>query len=152
MRRTDREITDKTEIRDIIRKSKVCKLAMCNGERPYLVPMCFGFKDDTLFFHSATRGKKIDILKKNPHVCFEFEALTQVIKSAKACRWGMKYQSVIGYGKVEFVEDAGAKREAFDIIMKQYADGTFSYEDAAIESTVVLKVKIQSMTGKKSEI
>lgn len=152
MRRRDKEITDIKEIEDIILRSKVCKLAMCLDNRPYIVPLCFGFKDNTLYFHSAAAGKKIDILEKNPNVCFEFEILTQVIKSARACKWGMKYRSVIGYGIADIITDENIKRRAFDIIMKQYSGESFEYEDAFLKSAVIIKVEIQSLTGKKSDI
>jgi len=152
MRRSEKEITDRKAIEDIILRSKVCKLAMCEENRPYIVPLCFGFKNNTLYFHSAPKGKKIEILKKNPNVCFEFEIFTQIIKSAKACKWGMRYKSVIGFGKAGFITDDDLKRQAFDIIMNQYADGSFIYEDALLKSVVVINVEIQSMTGKQSEI
>jgi len=152
MRRSDKEITDRKAIEDIILRSKVCKLAMCEENRPYIVPLCFGLKNNTLYFHSAPKGKKIEILKKNPNVCFEFEIFTQIIKSAKACKWGMRYKSVIGFGKAGFITDDDLKRQAFDIIMNQYADGSFIYEDALLKSVVVINVEIQSMTGKQSEI
>ena len=152
MRRRDREVTDKNAIEDIILRSKVCKLAMCESNQPYIVPLSFGFKDNTLYFHSAPKGKKIEILKKNPNVCFEFEILSQVVKSAQACKWGMKYRSVIGYGKAGFITDEDMKRQAFDIIMKQYTDESFEYEEALLKSTIIIKVEIQSMTGKQSDI
>ena len=152
MRRRDKEVTDKKAIEDIILNAVVCKLAMCDGHHPYIVPLCFGFKDNTLYFHSAQEGKKIDMLKKNPNVCFEFDIFTQVIKSAKACKWGMKYRSVIGYGKASFITNDDLKRQAFDIIMNQYENGAFTYEDALISSTVIIKVDIESMTGKASDI
>ena len=152
MRRSEKEITDRKAIEDIILRSKVCKLAMCEENRPYIVPLCFGFKNNTLYFHSAPKGKKIEILKKNPDVCFEFEIFTQIIKSAKACKWGMRYKSVIGFGKAGFITDDDLKRQAFDIIMNQYADGSFIYDDALLKSVVVINVGIQSMTGKQSEI
>ncbi|UCD90447.1 MAG: pyridoxamine 5'-phosphate oxidase family protein [Desulfobacterales bacterium] len=152
MRRRDREITDNKAIENIILRSTICKLAMCDRHQPYVVPLCFGFKENTLYFHSASKGKKIDVLKKNPNVCFEFDILTQVIPSAKACKWGMKYKSVIGYGKASFVTDDDLKRQAFDIIMKQYADGSFLYEDASLKATVIIKVEIESMSGKQSDI
>jgi hypothetical protein len=152
MRRSDKEITDRIAIEDIILRSKVCKLAMCEENMPYIVPLCFGFKNNTLYFHSAPKGKKIEILKKNPNVCFEFEIYTQIIKSAKACKWGMRYRSVIGFGKAGFITDDDLKRQAFDIIMNQYGDGPFLYEDALLKSVVLINVEIQSMTGKQSEI
>lgn len=152
MRRSDKEITDKKAIEDIISRSKVCKLAMCEKNIPYIVPLCFGFKDNTLYFHSALKGKKIDILKKNPNVCFEFEILTQVIQSAKACKYGMKYRSVIGFGTAGFITNEDLKRQALDVIMNQYADGSFIYEEASLKSVIIIKVEIHSMTGKQSSI
>jgi len=152
MRRSEREIADRSAIEEIISRSKVCKLALCDGRIPYIVPMCFGFKDNTLFFHSAPKGKKIDILKKNPNVCFEFDILTQVIQSAKACKWGMKYKSVIGFGTASFIAEDDLKRQAFDTIMNQYANGSFLYEEASLKSAIIIKVEIHSMTGKQSEI
>ena len=152
MRRSEKEITDKKAIEDIISRSKVCKLAMCDRDIPYIVPMSFGFNDNTLYFHSAPKGKKIEILKNNPNVCFEFEILTQVIKSARACKWGMKYKSVIGFGTAGFITDDGLKREAFDIIMNQYSDESFSYEEAPLKSAIIIKVEIHTMTGKQSDI
>ena len=152
MRRSDKEIIDKKDIEDIILRSTVCKLAMCEENMPYIVPLCFGFKNNTLYFHSAPKGKKIEILKNNPNVCFEFEIFTQVIKSAEACKWGMKYRSVIGFGKASFIaDDIDLKRQALDII-NQYADGSFKYEETLLKSIVVIKVDIHSMTGKQSGI
>ena len=57
MRRKDREITDIEEIRDIIEKCKVCRLAMQDEEGLYLVPLNFGYEFEeeslALYFHSA---------------------------------------------------------------------------------------------------
>ena len=69
MRRAEREIKDKSEIEKIIMKAIVCRVAVCEDNEPYVIPMCFGFKDGALFFHSAQEGKKVEILKKNDRVC-----------------------------------------------------------------------------------
>ena len=64
MRRKDREINDKFAIESIIRKASVCRLAMVDGNRPYIVPLCFGYQGDALYFHSANVGKKLDRANK----------------------------------------------------------------------------------------
>jgi hypothetical protein len=135
---------------DILSRATVCRLGLCDGGRPYVVPLCFGYKDNTLYFHCAGQGKKLDILRKNNNVCFEVDIDHELIKGKAACEWGMKYKSVIGFGKAVFVEDAELKRKALDVIMKQYAEGTFEYPANAIENIVVIKVEIESMTGKQS--
>jgi hypothetical protein len=151
LRRKDKEVTEKSEIESIIRKSLVCRLGLADNGTPYIVPLCFGYKDNCLYFHSAREGRKIDILKRNNEVCFEFDDNLQVKSGKAACDWGMKYRSVIGYGRASFIEDPEAKRKALDIIMAQYADGAFEYSEKALGEALVIKVEIQSMTGKKSD-
>ena len=135
----------------IIHGAKVCRLGISGEEYPYVVPLCFGYKDNTLYFHSADRGMKIDLLKKNPKVCFEMEAGYELKILPKICGWGMHYQSVIGFGEAEFVESPEEKRGCLDIIVRHYdPDVTPDYPDTALEHTTVIKVHIRSMSGKKS--
>ncbi|MDH3343862.1 MAG: pyridoxamine 5'-phosphate oxidase family protein [Desulfobacteraceae bacterium] len=150
MRRTDKEITDSVEIESIIQRSLVCRLGMVDENRPYIIPLSFGYKDNTLYFHSANEGRKIDILKRNNTVCFEFDIDCEPIKADNACEWGMKYKSVIGFGKAYFVDGFEAKCAAMDIIMQQYSDETFDYPKTKVKNTVFIRVEIEHMTGKQS--
>ena len=149
MRRKDQEITDINAIEDIIRKGQVCRLALSENGRPYIVPLCFGYKENNLYFHSAREGKKIDILRKNKNVCFEIDIDQELVKGKKACNCSMKYRSVIGFGKAEIVEDVDLKRRALNIIMQNYLEGFFKYPEESIKNTVIIRVEIESMTGKK---
>jgi nitroimidazol reductase NimA-like FMN-containing flavoprotein (pyridoxamine 5'-phosphate oxidase superfamily) len=150
MRRKEKEIADKSEIESIIRKSLVCRLGLADNGAPYIVPLCFGYKDNSLYFHSAREGRKIKILKRNNEVCFEFDGNLEVKAGKTACDWGMNYRSVIGYGRASFVEDPEEKRMALDVIMAQYTDGAFEYSEKALGNALVIKVAIESMTGKQS--
>ena len=151
MRRKEKEITAKDEIESIIRKSTVCRLALADDGRPYIVPLCFGYSNNALYFHSAREGKKIEILKKNNHVCFEFDIHPEIKQGDTACAWGMKYRSVIGYGTATLIDDSEQKREALNIIMAQYADGAFEYAQKSFDKMLVIKVDVSEMSGKKSD-
>jgi len=150
MRRSEKEITDKSAMEAIIHASLVCRLALSDGNQPYIVPLCFGYQDRTLYFHSALEGKKIDILKKNNRTCFEFDVNSEIIKAEKACKWGMKYQSVIGFGKAVLLENIAEKKKALNIIMNHYSDRDFHFTDKAIKKIAVIKIEIEGMTGKHS--
>jgi nitroimidazol reductase NimA-like FMN-containing flavoprotein (pyridoxamine 5'-phosphate oxidase superfamily) len=150
MRRKEKQITAMAELEAVIRKALVCRLAMVDDGRPYIVPLCFGYQNNTLFFHSAKEGKKLDILKKNKNVCFEFDVDAELKKGKSACDWGMTFQSVIGFGEASLVEDPSAKRSALDIIMRQYAEGSFAYTDTVVENTAIIRVAIANMTGKRA--
>ena len=67
-----------------------------------------------------------------------------------ACTWGMKYQSVIGFGKGSIIDDIESKRKALNIIMQHYSRNSYEYPDKIVKKTVVIKVEIEHMTGKQS--
>lgn len=150
MRRKEREISDRSDIESIIHRSAVCRLALSVENRPYIVPLCFGYEGNTLYFHSAPEGKKLDILRENDDVCFEFDIDVEAVRADDACDWGMKYRSIVGFGKASFIEDVESKRNALDIIMKQYSGGSFSYSIKALEKTTLFKVEIENMSGKQA--
>ncbi len=150
MRRKDKEVSNRNAIESIISTARICRLAMADETGPYIVPLCFGFRNNALYFHSAAEGKKLGLLRKSPRVCFELDCDTEVRTGAKACDFSMRYRSVIGFGTAAFVEAEADKREALDIIMNHYAEGTFDYPDAAVNRISVFKVEIDTMTGKTS--
>ena len=152
MRRKDREITDKSIINKIIQKSLVCHVGLVDGNRPYIIPMNFGYQNNTIYFHSALIGKKIDLIKQNNNVCFEFDVNVEIIEGKHACNWSIKYQSIIGYGKAVFISDITEKTKALNIIMMQYSNRTFMFDEKQLNKTAIIKVEIESMTGKFSGI
>ena len=150
MRRRDREITDRTELDRIIRRAQVCRLAMVDGHRPYVVPLCFGYDGHCLFFHTAAAGRKIDILRRNPRVCVEFDVDCRPVSADDPCGWTMGFRSVLGVGRAEFVEDPEGKRRALDLIMRQYAGPDLHpiYREDQVQRILVLRVHLQTLTGK----
>ncbi|PLX81247.1 MAG: pyridoxamine 5'-phosphate oxidase family protein [Desulfuromonas sp.] len=151
MRRNEKEIKEFERIEEVIRKAPICRLGLNDNGRTYIVPMNFGYKDKTLYFHSAKAGKKVDLLKANPEVCFELDIDFGLVKKEKeGCSWSARYRSVIGYGRAEMIERLEQKREALDILMAHYSDESFNYPFASIEKTLLFKVEIESVTGKQS--
>ncbi len=128
LRRNDKEIKDKNEIAAILKRAIVCRIAFSENNKPYIVPVNFGYKDNCLYFHSAPEGKKIDILRNNNTVCFEIDIDFDIIKAATPCNWSAKYRSVIGFGKAFFVEDFEEKRSALNHIIQKYSDISNEYE------------------------
>ena len=63
----------------------------------------------------------------------------------------MKYRSVIGFGTASFVVDPSEKAAALDIFVEHYAVSPEEYPEALLKVTKVLKVEIDSMTGRKSD-
>ncbi len=151
MRRKDLEMASQTEIEAIIAEAMICRLAMCDGNQPYIVPLNFAYRDDTLYFHCAIQGKKLDILANNNRVCFEMDVGLELKRGDSACASGMKYGSVIGFGTATVIDDPSEKAAALDILVEHYSVSPEEYPEALLNVMKVIKVDIESMTGKKSE-
>lgn len=150
MRLGKREITRKTEIEDVLKQAKVCRLAISDKNAPYIVPMNFGYRDGVLYFHSAGEGRKIDLIRRHPKVCFEVDELIRLKKTKQACGWGAEYKSVIGEGTIRFLVSKEEKKKGLDIIMAHYSDRSFDYPDETLDQTAVLALVIDRMTGKQA--
>jgi hypothetical protein len=150
MRKSNREITDHAKIEAVLRQATVCRLALCDEGWPYIVPLNFGYHDKRLFFHTATSGRKLDIIKRNDRVYFEVEGESAIVASHRACDWSMRYASVIGFGRARLIDDRSEKRQALDIIMRQYSDRLYTYPDDVLAKTAIIRIDIESMTGKRT--
>ena len=152
MRRPEKQMAHRARIDALIRASRACRLGMSDGNQPYVVPLCFGYDGTALYFHSARDGRKLDILHRNPRVCVEFDAMGEVTEAEDACSWGLAYQSVIAFGTAQLVDDPEEKRKGLHLLMAQYArpGQEFSFPDANVGRTTVIKVVVDEITGKRS--
>lgn len=150
MRKKNKEITDTKLIEAIIQRCQVCRLGLSDNGIPYVVPVCFGYRDRTVFIHCAPEGRKIDIIKRNDRVCVEFDGDYALIQGDKACAWSMRYRSVIAWGKASLIENPQEKRQALDVIMAHYSVGSFEYPDQKLAITAIIAVTIEKVTGKQS--
>jgi hypothetical protein len=150
MRRNEKEIKDLAEIERVLRRSQICRLGLCDRGIPYVIPLCFGYKDKTLYFHCAQKGRKLDIIRDNNNVCFEVETDLELVRHEEACKWDFKYRSVIGFGKASLVEGLKAKKEAFAIIMAHYSDEKHDIPETNLNGVAIVRIDIQSLTGKSA--
>lgn len=152
MRRRDREITEFDEIVKVIEKCEVCRLALNDGEYPYILPLNFGMElidgKITFYFHGAQEGKKYELIQRNNKASFEMDCATRLVTILEDGNCTMEYESVIGQGTVEIVPD-DQKERALDILMKHYHKEDFPYNKAVIPITKVFKMTVERCTGKR---
>jgi hypothetical protein len=155
MRRSDREVNESSLIEAIIQKADVCRLALVDNGKPYIVALNFGYlKEDPncIYFHCAHEGRKIDIIKKNNQACFQMDVDHELLTAKKACGYTMKFKSIVGYGKITIVESKLEKIKGLNAIMKQYTkQDQFEYPDKMLDITTILKLEIEEIKAKVKE-
>ncbi|MDD2335564.1 MAG: pyridoxamine 5'-phosphate oxidase family protein [Geobacteraceae bacterium] len=149
MRRKEREITDRREIDAIIRSGNIMRIALVDGDIPFLVPVFYAFDDSALYFHSAQAGTKMELMKRNNNICFEISVDQGFIESGEACDFEARHRTVIGIGKAVFVEDDAEKIKALDLIVAHFSQKIFEYPKTNLDRTAVIRIDIESVKGKK---
>lgn len=156
MRRKERQVSQEEAIQ-IIEKCDSCALGLVDGDKPYIIPMNFGHEYNNgelvLYFHCAKEGTKLDIIEKNNKACFEMDCSHELVKAELVCHYGMNYESVVGNGTIEVVEDQAEKIHALKCFMKQYEkEMDFEFEEKHANAVKILKLSVEEFTGKKLKI
>jgi len=132
----NRVVTERAEMDEVLRGCKVCRLGVTDdGEAVYL--------------HTGLKGRKIEILHRNPRVCLEFDILDGMIEADRGCGWSMRFRSVLVFGTAVELNDTKEKRRGLRAIMAQYSPGDYTFPDEILERTAAIRVEIDSMTGRK---
>lgn len=150
MRRKNRQVTDMNEIRRIIEECKVARIGMNDEGAVYIVPMNYGCEcaDDgklTFYFHCSKVGRKIEILKKNPDICLELDGRHALVEGNAPCSYSYYFASLIGNGRVEFIEDTQDKTHGLKVFMrhqtgKEFAEADFS--EKWVNAVCILRVEL----------
>lgn len=152
MTRRERQVTDIDEIIKILDKSKVAHIGMIDGDEPYVVPMNYGYVMDgeklTVYLHGAKRGRKLDVMRKNPKVFFEAVCDIVPFEGEVACKYGITYASVMGRGTAHIVEDVEEKKRALSILMKTQTGKDFSFDDKLVSVVSVIRIDVLEYTAK----
>ena len=140
------DITGMEELESIIKSCDICRVGMVDGSRPYVLAFNFGYEDQTIWLHAAKEGRKIDVLKRNNHVCVEFDTDHKLFARHEkvACSWRWAYRSVLVHGRAIFVDDYDEKIKGLNIFMKNYSDREFKYSKPAVDNIRIIKIPVSS--------
>ena len=157
MRRQDREVTDSMKIADIISRCACCRIGFYDDGEIYIVPLNFGheIKDDSyvFYFHGASEGRKIDLIRKNPKVGFEMDtdhAVYSHNESEVACGYTARFQSIIGNGIVSIVSETEEKKLGLSLIMEHNTGKReWKFDEKMVEAVTVFKLEVTKISCKE---
>ena len=153
MRRKDREVTDLRAIRDILDRCKTCRVAMGDGEELYLVPLSYGYTLEdgtlTLYLHSAREGRKLDLWRRDPRVCFEISREGELLVPENPCGASRCFAGLIGWGEAVFVEDPAEQCRALSLLYAHQTGRQAAFTPEQAETVCVCKIVSRRFTAKQ---
>ena len=154
-RRKDRTMKSTREMKLLLERMPVGRLAVSTKDGPYIVAVNHLFFEDCIYFHSGLSGRKIEALRADPRVCFLVDEVGPQVMWEERCGISQIYESVVCFGKVEFMEEPTEKRRILEQLVQKYVPSSYKIapmDKRSIEMTAVVKIVIESMSGKKNEL
>lgn len=143
---------------EVMDKAPYITVSMTDADgMPYSVPLSLARTDEkTFYYHCATEGKKLDILRTNPHVCLNAVSKCKPTVGPKDGSFTLEFKSAIAFGKAEIVTDENEKREALRAICQRFLPNHMDAFDAAVvrsmSRTAVVRITLaESPVGKRKQ-
>jgi nitroimidazol reductase NimA-like FMN-containing flavoprotein (pyridoxamine 5'-phosphate oxidase superfamily) len=147
MRRKDKALSD-NDIQQILRDGEYGVLATVDASgQPYGVPLNYVYMDGNIYFHCALVGQKLDNIANNDKVSFSVVGRTDVLPA----EFSTGFESVIAFGPAALISGDERYRALVGLIEKysgDYIEEGKAYIEKLDKQTAVVRVKIESMTGK----
>jgi nitroimidazol reductase NimA-like FMN-containing flavoprotein (pyridoxamine 5'-phosphate oxidase superfamily) len=155
MHKKEREIIDRQEIFQILRRGKYTTISLCRNNEPYVVTMNYGFDEEknALYFHCAQKGLKLDFIKENPNACATvIEDRGYLMNECAHAYW-----SVVLWGKMTRIENIEEKKAGIEVLLHHLEDDpdivrkrTLQKENA-YQNVMILRLDIEEITGKQGQ-
>lgn len=141
-----------TEIDKVLQQNLIGRIGCALDGRAYIVPITYAYDGESIFAHT-TEGLKIEMMRKNPKVCFEVDNTEDL----------SNWKSVIAWGEFEELKEGAARKNGLDqLINREYPLNTsvtmrlgshwpFMGEDGITNeeiSGIVFRIRLTEKTGK----
>ena len=121
-----------------------------SGAWPYAVPLSYALMDGSVYFHSATEGRKIAMLVGNPRACFTVVGATEILFDQG---FTTNYECAMVFGRITPVTDKEEWQRALYALAEKYLPQHMDKAEWNIERhrtrTAVYKISLDLVTGKR---
>ena len=160
IRRRDRAVDDDAWIAAFLKRAPVGTLSTLHEGRPHANVNLFVFDEaeNALYLHTAREGATRASIESDPRVCFSAHEMGRLLPAEMAVNFSVEFAGVVAFGRAEVVRDARSARRALELLMAKYAPHLElgrdygGVRDRDLARTTVLRVAIESWSGKKKEV
>jgi hypothetical protein len=137
------------QIEDILYSQSIGRLGCHADGVTYVVPVTYAYDGRYVYAHTA-KGMKVNMMRKNPEVCFEVESVSNM----------SDWQSVISWGKYEEITGEAARKMAMQklidhllpVLTGETVQPSHGFDphmtDAAGREVILFRIKLNNKTGR----
>ena len=124
------------EIDETLRRQRIGRIACSVDDRPYVVPITYAYDGDFVYSIS-TVGRKIDVMRAQPRVCFEVEEIDGP----------STWRCVVAEGVYEELRDDSARRAALAQLGRRNGQPVPRVPDLS-RQIVVFRLRLMEKSGR----
>ena len=145
------------EMEDLLKRAEVGRIALCQDNVPYLIPVNFLYHKGKIAFHCAWEGKKLEIIALNPNCCFEVDEFMGEVSDHFEARCHLDYDSVLAFGKAHLEDDDERKAHLLQMFAEKYSasyrkpvsDGGNRFDTTRVSECCCVVMDIEQLTGRR---
>ena len=135
---------NKREIIDLLDDQVIGRLGChANGET-YVVPVNYVYRNEAIYAHSGI-GKKIAMMRENPNVCFQVDALANSFKWKSVILWGV-YEELQGEERQQAMQ--GIIHRIMPLTNQPSEGSSHGIDPGQHGNLIVYRIRIKEATGR----
>jgi uncharacterized protein len=161
IRMKKRECTDQKKIHQFLQVSETGYLGVTSEDLPYVVPLNFVWVDGNIYFHGASKGRKMEVLKQNSNVCFTVSASYGTLTDPVPAKTDTAYMSVMIFGRAKTLTDYSKATYVMQKMLEKYVPNYYDqhlsqahierYRSSMGSKTAIIEIKTDILTAKENE-
>lgn len=151
LRRIKQKLTEE-EIKNILEYCNTGVLAVLGDDNyPYTIPLNYLYHKNSIYFHCALSGHKIDAIKEHNKVSFCVIDQDTVIPET----FSTNYKSVVVFGRAKIISDKDEILWAINEIAKKYnpngkKEDRVKEIELELKRLCIVRIDIDHMSGKQA--
>ena len=143
-------IDSREEMERILREEVLGYLGLSGDGQPYVVPLNYAYAAGKILFHCGLTGRKLDAIRRNPHVCFTVGRQTGEVRDHAGdppCH--VDSDSVICYGRARLLDELAEREAALNMFNRRYRPGAPDLPQERVEQCMAVEITVAEMTGRQ---
>jgi nitroimidazol reductase NimA-like FMN-containing flavoprotein (pyridoxamine 5'-phosphate oxidase superfamily) len=146
------------EMEEVLKRTEIGRIALCDGSVPYMVPLNFIYHEGKIAFHCSLEGKKLNLIAKNPNCCFEVDEFMGKVSDHYATRCHLDYDSVLAFGKARIERNEEERIRLLQLFGEKYderyrrpvPDGGLKIgKNKPIDNCYCVVIDVEELTGRR---
>lgn len=135
---------NKKELIDLLTNQVIGRIGCSTADETYVVPINYVYRDNAIYAHSGP-GKKIDMMRKNPKVCFQVDEITDTFRWKSAILWG-SFEELAGEERQQAMQ--GIIHRVMPLTDRPTEEPSHGISPEKQTSIIVFKIELAKVTGK----